>query len=99
MPFLIQNNGAMATWKKALLVNAGGVIGIAISLFIVPAQTSLWLWAVVAVAVLMVLNYVFLIWRRPEQSDPQGRPSRSTIVICLGCLVLLLDLALRYLHH
>jgi uncharacterized membrane protein YfcA len=89
----------MTTWKRALLVNAGGVIGIGVSLLIVPAQTPLWLWAVVAVVVLMVLNYVFLIWRRTDQSAPQRTPSRSTIVICLGCIVLLFDLVLRYLHH
>ena len=89
----------MSKWKKTLLVNTGGVIGIATSLFIVPAQTSLWLWLVVAVAVLMVLNYVFFIWRRTSQSDSENKISRSTIVICLGCVVLLLDLMLRYLHR
>ncbi|HEV2401993.1 MAG TPA: hypothetical protein VGS27_33990 [Candidatus Sulfotelmatobacter sp.] len=89
----------MPTWKKALVVNVGGVIGIAISLFIVPAQTSLWLWAIVAVAVLTVLNFVFLVWRRKDRNDPQRKPSRSTVVICLGCIVLLVDLVLRYLHH
>lgn len=89
----------MPTWKKALVVNVGGVIGVAISLFIVPAQTSLWLWAIVAVAVLTVLNFVFLVWRRKDRNDPQRKPSRSTVVICLGCVVLLVDLVLRYLRH
>jgi len=31
----------MSKWKKTLLVNAGGVIGIAISLFIVPGPDIL----------------------------------------------------------
>ena len=94
---MIENNGVMATWKKALLVNAGGVIGVAISLFIVPAQTSFWLWVVVSVTILLVLNYAFFFWRRNGQSD-QGKPNRSTLVICVGCIVLLVDLVLRYLH-
>ena len=94
---MIQNNGAMPTWKKALLVNAGGVIGVAISLFIVPAQTSFWLWVVVSVTILLVLNHVFFFWRQTGHSD-QEKPSRSTLVICLGCIVLLVDLMLRYLH-
>ena len=88
----------MATWKKALPVNAGGVIGVAISLFIVPAQTSFLLWVLVAVIILLVLNYIFLFWQHTGQSD-QGKPSRSTLVICLGCIVLLMDLLLRYLHR
>lgn len=94
----LQNNDLMPTWKKALLVNGGGVIGIAMSLFIVPAQTSFWLWVVVAVTVLMVLNYIFLIWRRTGEGD-QGKPNRSTVLIFVGCIVLLLDLVLRYLHR
>ena len=51
----------MPTWKKALVVDAGAVIAITISLFTVPAQTPFWLWAVIAVASLIVLNYVFFI--------------------------------------
>lgn len=35
---------AMKVWKKFILVNAGALGGISVSLFLVSPNTSLWLW-------------------------------------------------------
>jgi hypothetical protein len=90
----------MSTWKRVVLVNCGGLAGIAISLFMVSPQTPVWLWAAVSVAVLALLNYLFFGWRRTA-GDSGGTKSgaKTTAIIAFGVVVLLLDLILRYLYR
>ena len=88
----------MSMWKKILLVNLGGLVGIIISLFVASPQTPFWLWAVLSAAALAVLNYVCFGWRRTANSGSR-RGAKSTVVIALGVVVLLVDLILRYLHR
>ncbi len=87
----------MSMWKKIVLVNGGGLVGIIISLFVVSPRTPLWVWAVVSVAALAVLNYVCFVWRRAAGGGSKSG-AKSTVIIALGVVVLLLDLILRYLH-
>ena len=78
----------MSAWKKVVVVNGGGLVGIAISLFVVSPRTPLWLWAAVSVAALAALNYVFLVWHGTARSG--GGPksgARSTAVIAIGVVV------------
>jgi hypothetical protein len=81
------------------VVNVGALAGIGVSLFIVSPRTPLWLFAALSVVSVAVLNYVCLGWRRTANGETGNSPSRSTVVICLGCLVLLLDLILRYVNR
>jgi uncharacterized membrane protein YfcA len=88
----------MSTWKKVLAVNSAGLLGVILSLFIVPSQTPLWMWAIVSVVVLFVLNYLCFGWRR-RVNDKGIDKTKSTAVIALGFVVLLMDLILRWFHH
>jgi hypothetical protein len=88
----------MSTWKKVVLVNAGGLIGVVISLFIVSPQTPLWLWGVLSAAAIAGLNYFCFGWRRTATSGAKNGVT-SAIVIGVGLVVLLLDLLLRHVHR
>jgi ABC-type branched-subunit amino acid transport system permease subunit len=93
------HNGSVTTWKRALVVNVGALLGIGISLFVVSPRTPLWLFAILSVVSVAVLNYVCFGWRRTANGETGSSPSKSKVVICLGCLVLLLDLILRYVNR
>ena len=85
----------MSTWKKVTLVNGGWLIGIAISLFIVPPNTPLWLWATVSGTVLAVMNYFFFGRQRGIASERKVG-LMGTVVGGAGLIVLLLELIFRY---
>jgi hypothetical protein len=87
----------MSTWKKIVIVNGGGLSGIVISLFIVPAGTPLWLWAAISGIVLALLNYLFL--RAKGRNPMKPKTTVSTAIVLIGVGVLLLDLIWRYLHR
>jgi len=87
----------MSTWKKIAVVNGGGLAGIIISLFIVSPQTPLWLFAALSAAALGGLNYVC--FGRQTASGERKSGIESTLVIAVGCLVLLLELLFRYWHR
>jgi hypothetical protein len=85
----------MSAWEKVALANVGGLLGIGISLFVVPPNTPLWIWTTVAVVCLAVFNY--LIIRRLQESTGASKVgSAPSIVIWLGVVVLLLELVFRY---
>jgi len=46
----------MSTWKKVALLNVSGLFGIGLSLFMVPPQIPLWIWASLSVLCLAVFN-------------------------------------------
>jgi hypothetical protein len=54
----------MKGWKKVVVMNASFLVGIFISLFLVPSQIPIWLWAAVAIAVLALFNYLFFLRKR-----------------------------------
>jgi hypothetical protein len=85
-------------WKRIALVNGGGLVGIIISLFIVSSPTPLWLWATLAGVALATLNYVCFGWRRTAGSEGTSG-TKSTAIMILGSVVLLLELIFRYLHR
>ena len=88
----------MSTWKRILLLNGGMLIGIFVSIFLTPPDTPVWLWATISVVVMAVMNFLALRRLRMPDAKPKSSLSR-TIVIWLGVLVLLLDLAYRYLSR
>jgi hypothetical protein len=89
----------MTTRKRLVIVNASALVGIFISLFTVPPRTPLWMWASISMIVTGVLNYVVLT-RAPKLGETSQRGSTwSTVVIVFGFGLLILELALRFLHH
>ena len=88
----------MSSWKNVALVNVGGLLGIGVSLFIVPPNTPLWIWATASVACLAALNY-FLIRRLQKSADERTVRPTANIVMWLGVIVLLVELVFRYWHH
>lgn len=85
----------MKTWQKFGAVNAGALVGIFVTIFVLPPSTPVWVWAIVAMAALVVLNYVLVKrLKRPRASTP-GTQRFVTVVIFIGFLLFLLDMALR----
>lgn len=87
----------MSTRKKLVIVNISGLIGIAISVFIVPLTTPFWIWAPISAAVLLLCNY-FALTHKPNL-DRTTKDAGSGLVIALGCGLLILELALRLLRR
>ncbi|MBZ5650920.1 MAG: hypothetical protein LAO18_10590 [Acidobacteriia bacterium] len=88
----------MRTWKMIAVVNGAGVVGIIISLFIVSPHTPLWLFAVVSAVVLGAMNYACVGVGRTASGERKSG-IKSTVVIALGFIVLLLELFFRYWHQ
>jgi hypothetical protein len=86
----------MSTWKRIVLVNVAGLVGIAVSLFVLPQQIRFWVWASVSVVVLALLNYAFL---RPRQPATIARKRGARVIVGLGLVLLLLDLLWRRFSH
>ena len=82
--------GDLKTWRRVLLINISLLIGFAISAFILPPNTPAWLWALVCLLALLVLNYFFL--RRPLKVDNEQRSRLPQVIMLLGFVILLLDL-------
>jgi hypothetical protein len=89
---------AMSTRKRAIFINGWGILGIAVSMFALPGDIPFWIWAVSAIAALVLLNCVAF-WGRKPQLDapyPAQRVSPSTYVIYGGALLLIIDLIWTY---
>jgi len=81
----------MKTWQKVVLVNASALAGVAISLFIVPGNTRIWLWGMIAIAVVALTNW--MMFRKGATAAREGRTGiPAWVVIVIGLGVLLLDL-------
>jgi len=87
-------------WKKFALVNVGGLIGIVLSLFIVPGKTPVHLWAICAGGVLILMNY-FFVFRRTKTENHKRELGAGWWIIVLGFTALLLDLIWSFYsrHH
>jgi hypothetical protein len=87
----------MSGWKKAMLMNGGWLMGIVISLFVVPPKTPLWMWGTVSGLALVLLNYLFF-GRQRKAAGGRKVGLVTTVVGGLGILILFLDVILRHLH-
>lgn len=87
----------MSTWKKVVVLNLGGLVGIAVSLLFVPQATPLWIWASMCAGVLALLNC--LAFARKQNRGGLKSAGGSMVVIAVGFGLLLLELALRFLRH
>jgi hypothetical protein len=82
----------MSFWMRVLLLNLAALIGIVVSLFMVPENTPFWLWATIAGIFLLVWN-VPLFRQRRRTPETSGRSTR-TIMAALGFALLIIDLIL-----
>jgi uncharacterized membrane protein HdeD (DUF308 family) len=87
-------------WQKFTMLNVGLFLGIVASLFVIPATTSVWLVAGISAVIVGVMNVLlFMRLRNAEAGQSTGASSSSTIIIALGFLILLIDLAIRLAQH
>jgi hypothetical protein len=85
--------GRAGGWKRVLLINVGALVGIGISLFIVPEETPLWLWAAISLGALAILNYAQFAWhRRIIRRTTNARQKWAMIIAILGTIFFILDL-------
>lgn len=84
----------MKKWKWLVIINGSCLLGILVSLFIVPTRTPFWIWAIVSGVALILANALFL--RREPTARPRKTPLWGDIVISLGFFALILDLLFRY---
>ena len=88
----------MAAWKKIAVLNVGLIIGIGLSLFILPSSTPVWLWGAASASVVMALN-VFSIARR-SPTEPRGSISiAGQVGGGIAVALLLVELLVRVLSH
>jgi hypothetical protein len=80
----------MSGWKRVLLLNASAIIGIVISLFIVPGDTPFWLWETIAVVFLAACNV--LLYFQQGRAKPRNSPSARTIIALMGFVLLIIDM-------
>ena len=85
----------IANWKRLLLVNVCGAIGVFASIFILPSNTRFWLWAAVSAIVLLILNYLAFSRARSGAANEKVTPAATTVAF-LGVFILVIELVLRY---
>jgi hypothetical protein len=81
----------MSKRKRLFVINVATLAGIAISIFLVPRTTPIWLWGSVSCAVLVIANLVVI--RRPTKSSSQVRTALNAPIL-LGLAIVLEILAL-----
>jgi hypothetical protein len=87
-------------WQKFTVLNAGLLIGIFASLFVIPASTSIWLVAAVSAAIVGVMNVLLFRRLRSAEAETSVNDSKSsTVIIAVGFLIFLIDLAFGLAHH
>lgn len=89
----------MKLWQKMSLLNFAGVIGIASSMFVLPASTPFWLWIVSSIVVLAALNVAFYVRQRKPTSGSSPTSMRAKIIIAVGAAIWLLDILAHVLHR
>jgi hypothetical protein len=84
----------MRRWKRLLPINAAAVVGITISVFLVPDGTPLWIWGIVALLVLFLANILAVTQVKP--AVPPAIYSARGVWIWLGLAILIIDLFLSH---
>jgi hypothetical protein len=71
--------GRIKTWRVVLLVNLAGLLGIFVSLFLLPSDTPFWRWAVASGCIVMCINGVaFDVFRKKDRANtPAGSQSET----------------------
>jgi hypothetical protein len=89
---------SMTKWQKIAALNAGLLVGITASLFVVPPRTPLWIWGTASGFLFVLMNYLF--FRRQRSGTREHKIGLTTTIAgSLGVALLLFELILRYLHR
>ncbi len=89
----------MSTWKKVAVLNFGGLLGIALSMFLVPPSTPLWLWAVISALCLALMNYFLVVQLRKPRTPGKTTNLWSNGALLFGFVLLVAELLARFWHH
>jgi hypothetical protein len=88
------------TWQKFTVMNVGIVVGLFVSLFVIPATTSIDLLVVICGVFIATMNYLLFARLRKVAGGEEIRDTRlSTIVIVVGFVIFVLDVVLRLAHY
>jgi hypothetical protein len=82
-------DGAMKPRKRFAAINVGALIGIGLSLFVVPSNTPFWLWLAISTATIAIFN--FFLYRRLKKplDTPKAEPMPAIIAwICTAFFLL-----------
>jgi hypothetical protein len=89
---------AMKPWKKCAAINVGALIGIGLSLLVVPPNTPFWLWLAISIATIAIVN--FFLYRRLKKPPGALRPEPLPMIIVWICTAFfLLDVIFHLLHR
>jgi hypothetical protein len=90
----------MKLWQKVLVVNVAGLLGIASSLFVLPANTPFFPWLMVSVVMLATFNVMIIVRHRKIASGSRPTASKATtIIIALGTAIWILDILVHVLRR
>jgi hypothetical protein len=79
----------MKTWKQYVLLNLAAAVGVFASLFVVPENTSIRLWATVSIVAVVLMNAGLYLRRK---LPPQRKWNGGTAMIWVGFFLLVLDI-------
>ena len=90
----------MKLWQKVFVMNVAGLLGIASSLFVLPANTPFFTWLMVSVVILAIFNVVIFVRHRKIASGSRLTASKATtIIIALGTAIWILDILAHVLRR
>jgi hypothetical protein len=91
---------AAVLWKKALVLNLAGLLGIASSLLVLPANTPFVLWFGVSAGVLVIFNVAIFVRHRKSVSGTRSTNSKEwNVIIALGVALWILDVLIHVLRR
>jgi uncharacterized membrane protein YfcA len=86
-------------WQKFTVLNAGMLLGVLASIFMLPSDTPTWLWASVCIVVIVAMNYLLLGKLRGSSGAQAKLPRSSTLIIAVGFLIFVIDLLYHLAHR
>jgi len=87
-------------WQKFTLLNIGLGLGLFVSLFVIPARTSVWLLVGLFITIIVTMNYLLFVKLRKIENGETTKDTRfSTVIIYAGFFIFVLDLVFRLVHH
>jgi hypothetical protein len=89
---------AMKPWKKYAAINVGALIGIGLSLFVVPSNMSFWLWLAISTATIAIFNF-FLYRRLKKPAAAQKAEPLPAILGWIGAGIFFLELLFHFFRR
>ena len=90
----------MKLWQKIFVLNIAGLLGVASSLFVVPANTPFLLWLILSAVVLAVFNVAIFVRERKTASGTRPATSKAWDVFIALCVAFwILDVLVHILRR